>query len=170
MKLDEEKLRQKGWHENDIQYTKNIIKHAEENKQKKIIILEKIAIWLVIISVIGAAIAGAWIIEPLLIVLNKTGALIAIGISGLFFGTIMSYSIKKIEVLEKHHHRIISIIIPISAIITSILITKQAMKIIEIANIHLEHNPIALGITYVITTLIPYIILIYYERIKNGSF
>jgi len=159
MKLNEEKLRRNGWHENDIRYTKEILRKAEENKKEKIRRIEQIAIWLVMISIIIATIAGAWVIEPLLLILNKTGAIIAITISGLFFGTFMSISIKEIEVLEKHHHKIIKAIIPISALITSIIISNQAQKIMVIAHLTVKHNPYILGLSYVISTIIPHIIM-----------
>lgn len=169
MKIDEKKLREKGWSEEDINHTKDIIFQAEEKKHPKIKFLEKMIEWVILITVVLASIAGAWLIEPLLFILTQTQALVTIAIIGTTFGLFSSMIIKQIEQIEKHHHLIILSTVPIVAIITSIIITKQVQTVIDAANWGLKHNPYWLGIVYTIFSLIPYSIFFYIQRKKNGT-
>lgn len=169
MKLNEDKLRAKGWSEEEISHAKGILNKAEENKRPRTKALEEMVEWSVLIIIVLASIAGAWLIEPLLLVLNQVGALIAIGILGLFFGLFASVIIKQIEDIETHHHLIISLTIPILAIVTSVIITKKVQIVIEAAHLGFNHNPYWLGIVYTICTLIPYGIFVYLQRREHGA-
>jgi len=169
MKLNEDKLRTRGWSEEQINHTKQVILEAEKKKHPKLKLLEEIIEWIILTTIVLSSIAGAWLIEPLLFVLTEKGALIAIGISGIIFGSFASMIIKQIDKLETKHHLIISLTIPLSAIITSIVITKQTQSIIKLVDSGLNHNPYWLGIVYAICTLIPYGIFVYTQRNKDGS-
>lgn len=169
MKLQEDKLRAKGWSEEEITNAKNILEKAEEKKHPQIKFWEEFIEWIVLLLVIIASVAGAWLIEPLLLVLNQQGALIAIGISGILFGTFSSIIIEQIEEIEKHHHLIISLTIPLAAIITSIIITQRVQIIIEAANLSISHNPYLLGLVYTICSLLPYAIFVYKQRKEHGT-
>jgi hypothetical protein len=169
MKINENKLREKGWSEKNISHAKGIISHAQENKHPKIKFLEKATEWIILLIIILGSVAGAWLVEPLLFVLNQTQALIAIAILGSTFGLFASTIIKQIEDIETHHHLIIILTIPITAIITSIVITKQVHLVIEAAKMGLEHNPYWLGIVYTIFALIPYGIFVYIQRREHGT-
>ena len=169
MKLNIEKLRLKGWTEEEINHTKEVLLNSENKKTNSTKIFEKITEWVVLLSIIIGSIVGAWIIEPLLLVLNKTGAIIAIWFSGILFGLFASIIIQQIETIEKKHHLIISLTIPITTIIASMIITQQTNKITELTKIGINHNPYLLGTAYLIGVLIPYGIFIYLERTKNGT-
>ena len=48
MKLDEKKLRAKGWSTEDIEHAKGIINHAEENKHPRLRFLEEAIYWIIL--------------------------------------------------------------------------------------------------------------------------
>lgn len=169
MKINEKKLREKGWSEEDINHAKSIISQAEEKKHPKIKFLEEAIEWVILITVVLASIAGAWLIKPLLFVLTQTQALVAIAILGTAYGLFASVIIKQIEQIETHHHLIMLSTVPIAAIITSVVITKQVQTVIDAVNLGLEHNPYWLGIVYTIFSLIPYGIFVYIQRREHGT-
>ena len=170
MKINALKLQAKGWSEQEIEHAKEILQEAENKKHPKIVLLEKALYWMLLFIVLVGAIAGTWLIQPFLIFVSIGGAIFIIFIFGLIFGTLASILMKDVEDLELHHHLIISLVIPFSAIITSILITKQAKEAAQLLNITTQHNPIILGIIYSIGSLIPFAILLWYERNEeNGT-
>lgn len=167
MKIDEQNLKEKGWSEEEIAHAQKIIGKAHENKHPTHKNLEKAMYWFLFIIIIGIGIGGAFLIEPFLLYLKPTGAYILIGIVGLVFGTFAGIIVKDIEELEKHHHLAVSIIIPIVAIISSIIISKQVRAAAQEIGRTVEVHPIMLAIISSICILIPYAIFIWLEEKKK---
>jgi hypothetical protein len=164
MKINSLRLQAKGWSEEEIQHAQGVLLEAEAKKHPRLIFLEKAMYWILLLVVLIGSIIGMWMLLPFLAILNTWGAVLLIFIIGVVFGSISSILIKDVENLEIHHHLWISLIIPISAIITSIIITRQAQHISEAINISTQHNPLILGIVYSIGSLIPFSILLWYQR------
>jgi len=172
MHINEQKLKSKGWTQEEINHTKSALLKATQERAPVYWMksFEHIGLWLFFIFIIGGAIIGAWLIKPFLIVLNETGALVVICILGLFYGSLASFLAKDIENIQKQHHILVSLCVPISAIITSIIISKQAAIVVQIIKTGVQHNPITLGITFTISSFIPYgIFLILQQRDKHES-
>ncbi|MCA9477555.1 MAG: hypothetical protein KC535_00215 [Nanoarchaeota archaeon] len=171
MKINTLKLQAKGWSEEEIEHAKQVLQEAENKKHPRIILLEKALYWILLLISFLGAVMGTWLIEPFLIFMSTGGAVIIIFIIGIIFGSIASILMKDVENLELHHHLILSMIIPVSAIVTSILITNQANKVSQLINIGTQHQPAVLGIVYSIGSLIPFAILLWYERREeDGTF
>ena len=164
MKINALKLQARGWSEQEIEHAKQVLQEAENKKHPRLVLLEKAIYWILLLVILIGAIAGTWLIQPFLVFMSVGGAIIIIFIFGLVFGTLASILMKDVEDLEIHHHLAISLIIPISAIITSILIIRQASELSQLINITTQHNPLLLGIMYSIGSLIPFAILLWYER------
>ncbi len=172
MQIKEQELKQKGWNDEEINHAKRVLLKAKTNHKPLpwMKFLEKLGIWLFFVFIIGGAILGAWLIEPFLLILNKTSALISIFIIGLLYGSLASILARDIESIETHHHILISLCIPLSAIVTSIIISKQAANISQIIGLGVEHNPILLGITFTVSSFIPYgIFLLNQRRQSHGA-
>lgn len=171
MKINTLRLQAKGWSEQEIEHAKQILQEAENKKHPRIVALEKGLYGILLFIVFIASVAGTWLIEPFLIFMSIGGAIAIIFIFGLLFGTLASILLRDIENLAIHHHLIITLIIPFGAIITSYLISRQAKELSQLINIPTQHNPLLLGIMYSIGTLIPFAILLWYERTEeNGTF
>ena len=165
MNIDPLKLQTKGWSKEEIEHAKRIFRKAEKNKNRKIKIFEQITYIILVLGVLAISFTGAALIEPFLLFVKPLPALGIIFILGIIFGGIISALVKHIEKIELHHHLIISLIVPTSAIITSILIVREA----KIINTNMEHNPLLLGIIYSIGCLIPFGILIWLQRIEDET-
>lgn len=164
MKLNEQSLRKKGWNEEEISHAKKIASTTNKNNHKVHNKLAKAKLWILFLIITGIAIGGLFLISPFLIFLKPTGAYILIGIIGIIFGLFAGIIVKDIEDLERHHHLIISIIIPIVAIISSLFLSKQVIKSAEILQRTVEIHPWIIAIIFSISTLIPYGIFIWLEE------
>ncbi|MBN1175929.1 hypothetical protein JXA48_04765 [Candidatus Woesearchaeota archaeon] len=167
MKINEQSLREKGWSEEEIAHAQKIVGKAHENKQPTHKHLEKAMYWFLFIIIIGIGIGGAFLIEPFLLYLKPAGAHILIGIVGLVFGTFAGIVVKDIEDLEKHHHLAVSVIIPIVAIISSIIMSKQVRTAAQEIGRTVELHPFALAVVSSICILLPYGIFIWLEEKKR---
>lgn len=169
MRLQEEKLQEKGWTEEEIAHAKTILLRAEEKKHPKKLFLEKTLYWIMLLIIIVGTMLGAWVVEPLILVSTTTQAIIGIFIFGLLFGSLATILFRDIEELELHQHIISSLIIPLTAIITSIILTRQTIKMAIALSIDATHNPILLGVTYSIGALLPYLVFITLQRKTHAT-
>ena len=132
MKIDPHALREKGWTDEEIEHATGIVEKAQKNKHPHMKGLEKATYWIALVIIVGAALAGTYVMEPLLIAMNITQAIIGFSMVGILFGLLAGVLIKDIEHAQRHHHMLIGAIIPVMAILTSILITKQVNEVSEI--------------------------------------
>lgn len=160
-------MRNRGWSDEEIKNAKDILERAPKNKHQIHKNLEKAMYWFVFITIIIIVIGGALMASPLLLVLKPHQGYILIGIIGLVFGFFAGLIIKDIEDLEKHHHLAISIIIPITAIISSLILSNQVVKTAKIVGLTVKMHPIILGVIFSVCMLIPYEIFILLKEKKK---
>ena len=164
-----EKLRSKGWSDEEIDKTKQILLRAEEKKHPRLIKLERALYWIILLIIFVGGAGVAWLMEPLLYTSTPTQAGIFVAVFGLLFGTLASILIKDIEELELHHHILVSISMPIAAIIASVFVASRASKLAQLPEFAIQHHPVLLGGIYAIFALAPYIIFISTQRRKHGA-
>ena len=161
MKVDETKLREKGWSEEEIEHAKGILLQAEQTKHPHMKALEKATYWILFIILVAGAIAITWLMEPLLIVMNTTQAILTFAVAGGLFGTLASILIQDIDHTQQHHHAIIAISIPAVALVTSVTIVTRINKITEVFTDIANHNPYILAGIFAVSALIPYGIILF---------
>ncbi len=169
MRLQEKKLREKGWTEEEIEQTREILVQAEEKRHPQKIALEKTLYWFMLLITVIGTIAGAWAIEPILLVATTIQAVIAMVVFGLLFGSLATILFRDIDELTIQHHIITSIIIPLTAIITGSIITRQAARLATALTLKTAHNPLLLGIVYSVGALLPYLIFISIQRKEHAT-
>ncbi|MFW6378857.1 MAG: hypothetical protein ACOCZV_02445, partial [Nanoarchaeota archaeon] len=169
MKVEERKLREKGWSEKEIQHAKQILTAAEKTKHPHMEALEKATYWMLLVIIIIGAIAIPWLMEPLLIVMTKAQAIISFAITGAMFGTLASILIQDIEHARHHHHAIVGITIPIVAIVSSVTIVANVNSLKDIFTNIANYNPYILAIVFGVTALIPYTIMVYIRHKRDND-
>lgn len=168
-KEQEAKLLKKGWTKEEIDQTKEIFLRAQEKKHPSIKKIEKFSYWLFFILVLLGGTISAWLMGPFLLVLNVSGSLIVSGIFGILFGGLISYLVKEIEEIQKHHHLLIALFVVISSSITSILLSHRLQSIVnELPQIS-QHNPYLIGGIFSICTLSTYGMFILFWWKKHES-
>ncbi|MFC1723778.1 hypothetical protein ACFL0V_06565 [Nanoarchaeota archaeon] len=162
-----QRLREKGWTEEEIQKTMNIL--YSEEKQIKHAIFQKgahpILYWtgLVIAIIANFVLAVAFI--PFLMMLNSLQVYIILGVVGFVFGSVFNVIIKDIEHIDAKHHIVAGAFIPAIALATVYVMTQISNRFTEIIQNPNPHNPLIVSMIYLVTFTLPYAIY----KIKDFS-
>lgn len=154
-----QKLRDKGWTEEDINNTVKImerIENASGGHQKR---FNVVLYWAVLfIAILGNFILSVVLI-PFLLVLSNYQLYFIILLVGASFGLLFNIIIREIEYLDTKNHIIPGIFIPAIAIINISIMTDLSNYLMKVSNIdNTPHNPFAISIIYVVFFIIPYLI------------
>jgi len=154
-------LKRKGWHEDDINKVLDIL--YSEDKEKKHVQykreMNRIVYWsaLMVLAIVNLVIAIVLI--PFLMVFTSSFALYTVIIvTAFFFGILVNILITDIEHIERKHHLFAFVFIPVIGLVTFIISVSIANGVSEMLEINLRHNPIVVGLVYVIVFIIPYVI------------
>lgn len=167
MKFNEQSLREKGWNEEEITHAKKIMETAHKNRPPSHKYHKQSLYWFLLIMILSIGVGGAYLMGALILFVSQNTAYLLIGITGLMFGTFAGIVVKDIEDLEKHHHLAISIIIPITAIMGSMIMSKQVSKTADYLGKVVKLHPFAWGLIFSVCILIPYGIFMWLEERKK---
>ncbi|MFH1317207.1 MAG: hypothetical protein ABII01_06825 [Candidatus Woesearchaeota archaeon] len=168
MKRLEHRLKSKGWNQKDIKKSIRILKNGKKNREKHIQVLDKLIYIFIFIVAVFANIVMSIFLIPLLIVMESTSSFFLIIISlALISGVIFTFLIYEIESLEKKHHILLGIIVPLIALVNIIIIVFISNRLLDQLNTFKVHqNPIIVPVLYIIFFLLPYII----SLLKNKQY
>ncbi len=112
-----------------------------------------------LIVIIFANLIVSLILIPFLIVLNKLILYFIIIILGGTIGFLYNFLINDINHLEKKHHLLAGIIIPLLALANLMIMVLISNRFISELNINnQQHNPLMIAIVFTIAFILPYII------------
>ncbi|MFH1506610.1 MAG: hypothetical protein ABIE94_06535 [archaeon] len=157
MQINPKKLKLKGWSEEDIKRAINILEKAEAKKNPAHYFLDKAVFIIALLLAVMGNIFIAVRVIPLLATLNDAYLSLILIIIGLAFGSLFAVLIHDIERLSFGHHLIASIVMPVTAVITLIMIIEVTNRLSSIEGFQ-SHNPWLIGIIYAIAFLIPYVV------------
>lgn len=160
------RLEKRGWNKKEITKAVGIIKNVKKNKPRGTIFLEKRIYWILLIVVIAANFAISVTLIPILIVLKGMFLYFVIGILGIVFGLLFELVIRSIEHLEKRHHLILAILIPIIALVNIFIISKISNDLTRTLSLTNFHNPIVISLVYAVSFILPYIIYRFVLKIE----
>ncbi len=153
------RLKKRGWSEHEIEKAKQIIKaRKKHDKSASIVHTNRLLFWTAFIVIVIGNLLISMFLVPFLIMLDKSGLNLIIVVLGVAFGLLFNFIITDIEHLEKKHHYIAGIIIPIIAIINFFLITRFANKFGQELGIGVTQDPYIISIIYVIAFIAPFIL------------
>jgi len=154
-----EKLRKKGWSEKDIYKAIEIINNSERYKPEVIKKIDKLAYWsTLIVAIIGNFIISIVLI-PFLILLKSFPVYLIIAIIALPFGFLFQLIIKDVEKTIKKRYIMLNIFIPAIAIINMYYMTSFSNYLNSLFGLPpIKHNPLLVGLIYVIAFVLPYFI------------
>ncbi len=156
----EQRLRQKGWTEEDIKKASSIIQAAAEKKPDRIKKIDKLVYWAVlVVTIIGNTIISI-ILIPFLLALKNIQLYIIITTIALTFGFLFDLLIRDLQAVEQEQVIIAWIFIPAIAIINVFFMTQFSNHLIEIMMLKniAEHNPLLIGAAYTLAFICPYLI------------
>jgi predicted neutral ceramidase superfamily lipid hydrolase len=146
----------KGWSDEEIQQTKEIIKRAEQAKHPNRYKLDRSVYYFSLILAIVGNIIFSVILLPLLIVSNNIRIFPIIAIIAFSFGILFLVLVKDIEAATIKHHLAISLIIPVTAIINFLIVVNMAFNYSVITKFFQKNNPWIIAIIYTFFFILPY--------------
>jgi hypothetical protein len=157
-------LHVKGWTKEEIKQAHGIIKKAGKRKHRKVKHLENVIYWsLLALGILGTVFLSL-LLAPILIINNNAWSYIITGGLGFLLGALIIIIIRDMHWLEHHHHILISLLIPIIAILNFFMVVNRINMLNHALGIRTYHHPLLIGISYIGCFLIPYIYLMLSRR------
>ena len=157
--MKKEELRKKGWKEKDIKETEKIIMRRHlHDKSRTTVYFNRVIYWMAILVIIASNFIVSLVLVPFLLVLDKISLDIFVIIIGIGIGLIYNFLLLDLEHIEKKHHILSTIIIPIIALFNISLMVKVGDSINDLLQIsNVRENPWVVSIIYVTAFLIPFL-------------
>jgi len=153
-----QKLKEKGWSNEEISRAGSIITKAETKKTKFVSFLDIFIYWFAFfVSIIGNMVISIALV-PFLLAFQGVFLFAVIIILALVFGFLFDFLIRDIEKLQKKHYVIAGIFIPAIAAITIFYMTMFANYVSVKLKIGFLHSPFWITVIYVIAFSAPYMV------------
>ncbi len=152
------RLEKRGWNKKEILKAVSIIKKAKQEKSAETTFLEKRIYWVLLVVLAAANFAVSVALIPLLISLKGIFLYFILIVMGVVFGVLFELVIRSIEHLEKKHHVILAVLIPLIALANAFAISRISnglAKTLDLANLH---NPAIIALVYAVSFVMPYIV------------
>ena len=160
MKEDlKDRLRAKGWSEEDIAKAAGILDRAAESSGTKKIDLFVYWTGLIVSIILNVVVSG--IIIPMMFMIHGLALIGLVFVISLFFGWVFYMLIKDIENMEVHHHIIAGLFIPAIALVNVFIIVNIGNRLISNLPSLLvvpKASPFQLSVVYAIGFTVPYLI------------
>ena len=161
-----ERLEKRGWKNKEIINTVNIIREAKRNKTQENLFLEKRVYWILLVVVIAANFAISVALIPVLMALKGIFLYFVIIILGTVFGLLFELVIRSIEHLEKQHHQLLAVLIPLIALANAFVISKISNNLTSTLGFANVHKPITIAVVYAASFVLPYIVYRFVLKIE----
>ncbi len=148
-------MQQKGWDDAEIKKAEA----ALERDLRYDVHFSRIVFWSAIIVIVFANILVAGVLIPFLIALNQGVLYSAVIILAGTVGFLYNFLITDIGHLERKHHVLAGILIPIVALGNIVVVVIFSNKVIQDAQIpNVPHDPYVIGIVFAVAFILPYVI------------
>ncbi len=152
------RLLEKGWTEEEIEGTLNIL-YSEEKREKHAHFVKAshpILYWVgLVVAIMGNLILSVTLI-PFLMVLSPGPVFVILGIVGLVFGALFSVILKDIEHVDESHHIMAGVFIPAIAVVTVYFMVGVANRFNTLINSTNTHSAWLISVVYVVCFSAPY--------------
>ena len=148
-----EELLNKGWHEAEIKKAEAILEKTEHQD----VFLSKIVFWSALVVIVLANLMVSLVLIPFLIVLNHWLMYLLVVVMAGIVGFLYNFLVLDIGHLEKKHHTLAGIIVPIlglTNVVIMVLISNQFIKDLQVQNT--AHNPWIIGVIFGVAFILPY--------------
>jgi len=152
------RLEKRGWSKKEIIKAVEIIRNAKQNKSKDAIFIEKRIYWILLIITIVANFAISVALMPILMSLKGIFLYFIIITLGIVFGLLFELVIRSIEHLEKRHHQLLVIFIPLIALANIFIISKISNNLTSTLGLANLHDTTTIALVYAASFVLPYIV------------
>ena len=160
------RLEKRGWGKKDIEKAVGIVHNAKQLKTPETRFLEKRIYWILLVVIIAANFAISIALIPVLIALKGALLYFIIILLGVIFGLLFELVIRSIEHLEKRHHLILAVFIPLAALANFFVVSRISNNLMTTLNLANIHTPIIIALVYAASFALPYIICRFVLKIE----
>ena len=160
------RLEKSGWKKRDIITAVNIIHDAKKDKPHDIRFLEKRIYWVLLVAIIAANFAISVALIPVLVALKGIFLYIVLIVLGIAFGLLFELVIRSIEHLEKKHHLLLAVLIPLIALANAFAISNVSNNLMSTLSLANLHNSLIVALVYSVSFVLPYIIYRFVLKIE----
>ena len=160
-----EKLKKRGWNEEEIRKAHSIIESRHRmDKSRSIPTSNRVVFWTIFVSIIILNFLVSLTLVPFLVVFDKIWLDIVLIIIALSFGILFTFMIN-LGHISRRHQVFAGMIIPIVAIFNFIFITYLANAINEILQLtSVRQSPTTIAVIYVIAFIVPFLISMAFRK------
>lgn len=120
---------------------------------------DEVTYWIALVVITTCNLIAAMFLMPFLLILEQLPMYVLVVAIALVFGLLFNMIIRDINV-EKHHHVMAVIFIPVITVINIFLMTVIANKLDIILNLNIQHSPLIVSLLYAVVFLLPYAVSI----------
>ena len=148
------KLSRKGWTEKEVEKVEDVVYKAREHDLH----YSKIVFWSALVVIIFANILVSLVLIPFIIALNTLGLYLIVALMAGVIGFLYNFLVNDIGHLEKKHHVLAGILVPLIAIGNLFMMVMVANRFTADLKLENSHDPLMIGIVFAIVFIIPYLI------------
>ena len=160
------RLEKRGWSKKEILEAVGKIHKAKQLKTSETRFLEKRIYWVLLVVIIAANFAISIALIPILMVLRGIFLYFVIITLGIVFGLLFELVIRSMEHLEKKHHALLAIFIPIIALINVFVISILSNDLAKTLDLKNLHNPMIIALIYAVSFVLPYLVYKYLLKVE----
>jgi len=152
-----DRLLQKGWPIEEVDYTLSVFESEEEKKSRVMAIAEKVIYWIaIIIAIIGNMIIAVVLI-PFFLVLHAFILYLIVITLGIGFGFLYEILIRDLERITGREMIVESVFIPSLAIISIAFMAYFGNLLANAWSLTTVHNPFLVGLVYAMAFVSPWL-------------
>lgn len=142
------------WAEKNVKESEKVI----EEIHRQDVFASKLTFWSSLVVMVVGNIMVSIVLVPLLAVLNRWFLDLVIIVFALAMGFLFEFLINSAEYLERKHHILAIILVPLAGLLNAAIAVLLANKLIEEIQIpNIRENPWFIGILYGVAFVLPYL-------------
>lgn len=151
-KLD---LRAKGWEDAEIRKAERILERAEVQD----VFFARLVFWTALIVIIFANLVVSLILVPVLAFFEGWMFYTVLIVLALGVGFVYNFLITDVQHLERKHHLIAGILLPLIALVNLALVVLVSNRLVEESTLAtVKHNPWMIGVVFAAAFILPSIL------------
>lgn len=154
-------LKEKGWNDREIKRAETILEKSEKHE----LFYSKMVFWTTLVVIIFGNLLVSIVLIPFVLLLNRSLVYVIVAILAACIGFLYNFLINDIGHLERKHHLLAGIILPVLAIGNMILMVMASNKFLDrVEPGTLHYNFWTVSAIFVIAFILPYLL----DRIRLG--
>ena len=148
-----QQLYQKGWTQVELHKAESLLDHTDPNH----LFFSKIVFWSALLVIIIGNILVSLVVIPFLFFLQPQALYAIVVILALVIGALYNFLITDIELLERKHHILASIIVPLFAALNFILVVLYSNQYMQKLGDSAQYNPWVVSLLFAVVFLVPFL-------------